>query len=867
MPLQLIRSLWNAHRRAPGQALLMLLGLALSVAVVVAIDLAVDSARGAFLESRRALSGAASHQILGDGVEVPARVLASLRAQGLWRSAPMIEREVQQVGSGQRLRLLGIDPLSEAALRPWLGAGFRAAPNAEGDADAESDTDADADADADADGATQPSEAAVGPAALIGVDDAALLPQPLAQRLGLGTGDTLALQIDGRRVDFRVLALLPASALPTGSGDFVLVDIAGAQRATGSRGFSRIDLMIDADTALRLASELPLGLRLLATAEQDSELSAMSGAFEINLKALSLLALLVGVFVVFQTLSFLALRRRRLIGLLRALGVSKGELSRLMLGEAAAVGLIAGALGIALGIGLGSVLLEGLARSYSELFYRVEVSALSLPALTLLKAALLALGGALAAVLLPLRDALSVPVLDAFGRPSAGMAEPDSRLRALLLPSLLLFVGGMAVIAFGPAGVFWGFAGLFACLIAGLGLIPWAARHLLGALEHAMAGAPVLGQWLVAGSRRTLGRTGIALAALSLAIATVIGMSSMIHSFREALSTWIDRSLQAQVYLSAGGRSALPADLVERAAQLEGVDALGLTRRGQRLTSTGPLEVVGLQLPELGRDAFEILAGDRAALWPAFEAGAALISEPLATRLKLGPGDRIELPTASGPRSVEVAAVYRDYSSPQGVLTLALPHYRDAFNDPAVGALALYADPADAARLAEALRQLSRESPGLQVVTADEIRAISLQVFARTFAITDVLRLLAGVIAVVAVLGALSALAIERQREFALLRAIGLAPRTLQRLQLLQGAGLGLLAGLCALPLGLGLAVLLIEVINRRSFGWSMQLDLPWGQILTALGVSTLAALLAAWWPARRAAGADLLAQLRRAGS
>jgi putative ABC transport system permease protein len=273
-----------------------------------------------------------------------------------------------------------------------------------------------------------------------------------------------------------------------------------------------------------------------------------------------------------------------------------------------------------------------------------------------------------------------------------------------------------------------------------------------------------------------------------------------------------------------------------------------------------------MQLPERGRAGFEILAGDGATLWQAFEQGAALVSEPLATRLALGVGDVLQLPTAQGPRDFPIAAIYRDYSSPQGVVSLSLPHYQQAFGDAAIGAMGLFATPEAAGPLAESLRALAADDPTLQVVTAAEIRAISLEVFARTFAITDILRLLAGLIAVVAVLGALSALAIERQREFALLRAIGLAPAQLKRLQLMQGGTLGLLAGLCALPLGLGLAVLLIEVINRRSFGWSMQLDLPWGQILAALGISTLAAVLAAWWPARRAAGMALVQQLRGSG-
>jgi putative ABC transport system permease protein len=837
MPTRLLRLLWNAHRCAPGQAVLMLLGLALSVAVVVAIDLAVDSARGAFLESRQALSGAATHRISADGGQVPRALLAELRAQGLHRSAPLIERELLHADSGARLRLLGIDPISETALRPWFAGG----PGS--------------------------SMGEIDPAALIGRDDVALLPQPLAQRLGLEPGETLALSVDGRRTELRLLAILPASRLPA-PGDWVITDLAAAQRVLGMQGYSHIDLRLEEAQVQTLAAELPLGLRLAATAEQDQQLAAMSGAFEINLKALSLLALLVGVFVVFQTLSFLALQRRRLIGLLRALGVSNGELAKLLLGEAAAVGLLSAALGIALGIVLGQALLGGLARSYGELFYRVDAASLTLDPILLSKAALLAIAGALSAVLLPLRDALDVPVLQAMGRVGTGRDSTEQRLRALLLPSTLLYAAGLALIVLGPNGLLWGFAGLFACLIAGLGLIPWAARHALAALERLLSTAPVRWRWLLAGTRRTLGRTGIALAALSLAIATVIGMSSMIHSFREALSVWIDRSLQAQVYLSAGGRGGLPQELVQAAATLPGVDAVGLSRRSQRLPGSGPLEVVGLQLPAAGRAGFELIEGDAPDLWQRFEAGAALVSEPLAQRLSLKVGDTLSLPTADGEQALSVAAIYRDYSSPQGVLTLALPHYRRLFADDTVGALALYAPAFEAARLKHALGQQilahAPDTPGLAVYTAAEIRSASLEIFARTFAITDVLRLLAGVIAVVAVLGALSALAIERAREFALLRALSLTAAELGRLQLVQGGVLGLIAGLCALPLGLGLAVLLIEVINRRSFGWSMQLSLPWMQILIAIAVSTLAALLAAAWPARR--GLNVSAALRGAG-
>ncbi|MCB1600326.1 MAG: ABC transporter permease, partial [Xanthomonadales bacterium] len=592
---RLLLALYQGHRRAPGQALLMLLGLSLSVAVVVAIDVSINSAQSAFADARRALSGAATHQIISDADPVPQSLLAELRKQGLRRSAPVIDLEAIHAADGRRLRLFGIDPMSELQMRPWLS----------GDA---------GNTDIESPGFRQ----------LIGDVDGALIAAGMARQLGLAAGSTLNVRVDGHDLAFVVRGLMADEALPEAARDWIILDLAAAQRALGSNGYSRIDLQIDQVTAESIARTLPAGLRLLATTEQDTQLASMSRAFEINLKALSLLAMLVGLFVVFQTLSFLTLRRGAMIGLWRALGVGRRLLAALLLAEAALTGLIAALIGMALGILLGRLLLLGIDGTYAELYGRGASGGLSISPWLLAKAAGLSMLGALFAVTLPLLDMLRLSTLSALGRARSSALEDNPqtrRVRGLALPALLLFALGVALLKLGPENLSNAFVALFICLIAALGLVPWLAYGVLLGLERVLGQARVLPQWLLAGSRRGLGRTGIALAALSLAIATVIGMSSMIHSFRSAVSQWIDRSLQADVYVSARGRGALPPDLIETAAALPGVRQLSQTRRSQRMLDSGPIDVVGLSLPIEARDGFDWIAADPDMVWQQFAAG------------------------------------------------------------------------------------------------------------------------------------------------------------------------------------------------------------------------------------------------------
>jgi putative ABC transport system permease protein len=262
---------------------------------------------------------------------------------------------------------------------------------------------------------------------------------------------------------------------------------------------------------------------------------------------------------------------------------------------------------------------------------------------------------------------------------------------------------------------------------------------------------------------------------------------------------------------------------------------------------------VGIQVQLPDQAAFQFLEGDPAAIWPGFAQGQALVSEPLAYRYGLHPGNTIRLLTDSGERAFTIAATYYDYGSNQGVVMLDLANYQAAWNDQSISSLGLYAAPSvDVDALVQRLRGLVGAEQVISIRSNRALREASLEIFDRTFAITTVLQLLATIVAFVGILAALMALQLERARELGMLRANGLTPRQLWGVVLSQTGLMGLTAGLLAIPVGVMLATVLVFVINKRSFGWTLLFRLDGGLFAQALLVSIAAAVLAGLYPAWR---------------
>jgi putative ABC transport system permease protein len=373
------------------------------------------------------------------------------------------------------------------------------------------------------------------------------------------------------------------------------------------------------------------------------------------------------------------------------------------------------------------------------------------------------------------------------------------------------------------------------------------------------------------GVERSLARSGPAAAALALAVAVSLAIALTVASFRAAVVEWLDATLVGDLYLAApagaGAASpALPPGLVDRLAALPGVErvtALRFETLPDDERGAGPA-LLGVDPDPRAFAAFRLRAGEpRRARELVASGRGALVSEPLARRRGLAPGDRISVPTPAGAVDFEVAGIHVDFGSDRGAIAIAQDRFVELFPGTGLAALSLDATPgADLAALGRAAA-LAAAPLELDVRSQRDLERYSLAVFDRTFRVTGVLRTLALVVAGFGVAAALAALALERGRHFALLAALGLDRWAVARVVLAECAALGLAAGLAALPIGGGLAALLVGVVQRRSFGWSFPLELPVRPFLESLALALGAALVAGTLAALRVARRDTAEALR----
>ncbi|HEX2223670.1 MAG TPA: ABC transporter permease, partial [Thermoanaerobaculia bacterium] len=346
--------------------------------------------------------------------------------------------------------------------------------------------------------------------------------------------------------------------------------------------------------------------------------------------------------------------------------------------------------------------------------------------------------------------------------------------------------------------------------------------------------------------------------ALVIAVSVTVGIGVMIDSFRQTVVRWLESSLRADLYVSAPSRgggfsgAALDPEVARRAAALPGVEGVHLLRRVELPSDSGPLRMIVLGTDGPGLESFELKEGDPEEAWPAFQRGeAVMVSEPFSRRRGVGVGSVLRLPTGQGERDFPVAGIYYDYASDQGLVLIARSAYLRLWNDPTLSGLSLDLAPgADADRVIRELRAAAGTGPGLAIASNRDLKRVSLVIFDRTFLITGVLRMLAGLVAFIGVLASLTALQLERAREMGVLRANGMTPGQVWQLITTQTGLMGLAAGLLSIPVGLALAAIMIYVINQRSFGWSMAMEVSPLILVQALLLALAAALLAGLYPA-----------------
>jgi putative ABC transport system permease protein len=810
----ILRPLWQEKLRTA----LTVFAVALGVAVVIAIRLSGDAAAGSFRSSMRTLSGPAQLDLKAVG-GIDERLLGDLaRLPGGARFLPRMEGFALARRQRVVAPLIGLDLLQ----RP---------PDFEGD--------------------PTPPDRIAGNAVFLGGPD--------WQTSECG----IELTVQDSTSCYPVAGRIPST------DRFVLMDIDAAQRALKRPG--RLD---------RIEALLPLGehasawtSRLAGIAQQRAEVSPagsetdgnrkMLAAFRWNLRALSYISLVVGAFLIYNTISVSVVRRRGEIGILRAIGVTRGQVLILFLGEAAAFGFAGSLLGLVLGRAMAEGTVRLVAGTVDQLYVSSSPGVISLAATHAAEGLLTGFAVAVLAALGPALEASRVVPVEAMAR---GRRELGARLR---LGRNLTLAIAFAVAAIGvsrmepwngrPVG---GYLACFLLIAASAFAIPPAVSGLSRSLSAAARRLLGIEGLLAARSlAASLPRTSVLTGALSTAVAMMVSVGIMVGSFRVTVESWMDSQLQADFYLrpagggSAGRNPTLDPAVAARLEQLpvvRDVDRFRLydfTYRGMPALFGGGETAVIAATPT--RTSF-LPGHDRDAILRRLPLGDyAIVSEPFANKHRVRAGDRLRLSLGTANPEFEVLGIYYDYSNERGYVIVDRATLLRYLPDPAPSSLAVYINPGvgeDAAR-----RAIERAIAGhdLLVFSHRRLRDEALAIFDRTFAITWALEVVAIFVAVLGVAGALLSLVIDRRRELALLRFLGSSSGQIRKLILAEAGLLGLLSNAAGFLLGSALSLVLIYVINVQSFGWTIQFHWPVALLLFALSGIYVATIVAGLFPAR----------------
>ena len=824
------------------------IAVALGVAIALAIDLANATAVASFASSVNVISSRVDLQVLGVGRGFSDRTILRVeRIAGVEYAAPTIEDSLV-VGakpgepfSGEILRVLGVDLLrplpqdaSTATTLPGEVAQQRDAPD---------------------------------PDELVN-RHGALISQRVAAQLHLHRGSVLHALAGDRPVTLLVSGILPSGIAGLDSS-VVFVDIATAQEIFEKIGLlDRIDLVVDParlqSTSAAVRKVIPPGTRAIEPAVRTSEIKRMLQSFQLNLAALSYIALLVGAYLIYNTVAISVVQRRSEIGMLRALGATRGQVFRTFVGEGALFGVAGSAIGLLLGAVLAQFSVGAVSRTVDTLYVASHADHVVYDPLVLLKAFVVGVVLATLSAALPAIEAAATapalamreqgyeqriphfaPWAGLGGAAFLGAAWLLAKLPAVDGLPLFGYASGLAIIAGGS---------LFAPLaIVGLSRV---AKALIGTRSPA-------GEIAAANLGAALRRNSVAIASLGVAIAMMVSVAILIGSFRTTVVAWADDTLKADLFVKPLGLSdasydaRFSPDVATKIARVPGVEAVDTFRaisvpfRG-RITTLAVTDFSAIAQ----RNKLRFIDAPSAAQLEHDLPGSrdVMISEPFATRFDMQRGDRFTIDTPSGPVQFTVAGVYNDYSSDGGIFIVDVRTYRALFHDDSINSLAIYAKPGSdlsalRSRVIRAVLPLR-----IDAETTRELRSVVIAIFNRTFAITYALYIISITIAVLGVVSTLFALVLERRREIGLLRYLGLTTSAVQRMVYYEAGFIGLLGGVGGALVGIMLAFLLIFVINRQAFGWLIELHMPYDFLAEAIALVIVAAVVAGIYPARVAA-------------
>ena len=840
--------LWLSSMRymlnRPWQTALSVLGITLGVAIVVAIDLGNQSAKHAFNLSSNAVSGKATHHIVGGPGGLPEHVYLMLRLDlGVRTSAPVVEGYAYPADGSENsgaLRVLGIDPLADAQFRPYADIGTVIAR-----------TDA-------------PVQSA---AILLANPNSVLMSAATADSLGVQGGDSFPLRIVGVEHDVEVAGLIsPRNSLSDETlRNLLITDISTAQELMGLRGrLSHIDLILPAGTQgeallAQIATALPTEASIVSAQARSGAIDDLTQSFDDNLFVVSLLGLIVGAFLIYNAMAFSVVQRRSVIGALRAIGVTRQQIFTTIISEALLIGAVSSLIGVLLGIVIGRGILNIITQTITDLFFVASVQGLAIPFTSLLKGALLGIFATLVAGLVPALEATGVPASDTLSR--SHLERHFRGIAPLACGTGVILIGvGAALILLPARSLTLAFVGVGALVLGYAMLTPvWVILFTKALAPPMFRLFGTMGAMAARGIAASISRTAVAIAALAIAISISISIDTMVQSFRGTVIDWLENSLGSDVYISPASFSSqaaedgLSPEIPVLLRSLDSVRSVRTVRNARVNSPSGDVELLAIDTTFDNFARFNSFKeGEPSQIWDDLQSGEAIaVSEPYSYNNGKAVGSRVTLKTTEGTRDFRVAGIYYDYrNSANGKIMMSRDAYNRFWNDDKVTGIGVTAaDGISIEALKSEIEAVIGRDTEVEIRSNAELKAAALEVFERSFAITTVVHALSIAVAFVGVLSALMAIQMERSTEFGTLRAIGFTPKQVWMMFTSQTGLMGLAAGLLALPLGLIQGAVLIYVVNRRSFGWSMDMEVYPLVLAQAVVIAVTASLLASIYP------------------
>jgi putative ABC transport system permease protein len=801
-------------REQPTRFLVTVLALALGVALGAAVYLVNTSALNEFGLATKRLVGEADIVIRGPREGFAEQVFVDLaRNPSISALSPVLELEVALAGRpNDTLKVLGLDPFQAAALQPTLIGDI-------------------------GDGVFQ-----------LFAPDGIYLSSAAAQALKLNRGDPLPVTVGSSAKTLRVLGILPEGAYPQPLG---LMDIASAQWTFNAVGrLNRIDLRLapgtDVDALRRdLGKALPPGVLAIAPQVERDRAVTVTRAYRVNLNMLALVALFTGAFLVFSTQSLSVLRRRRSLALLRALGATQSQLRRALLAEGLALGVVGSLIGVIFGLSIAAAILKFLTADLGNGQLRAVGASLRAAPLQLL--AFFAIGIAAAGVgaWVPARNAARQPPARAL---KGGDGDYQIVARASWRTGLGLLLLGAALAWLPPIGGLpvFGYTAIAALLLGAVLLVPAVT---LNGLALAPRTHRIVLDTAVAQLRENVGLSALSLASIIVSFSLMVAMAIMIHSFRVSFDHWLGKLLPADLQLREpfGNDTAFwsSADQAKLAA-IPGVSRVEFRRTRQLL-----LDPKRAPVTLIARGASDAQTAAELPLVQSAKAphvqNPAWISEAIQDHYGYKVGDAIALPLAGRMQAFTVAGVWRDYARLSGSIVISTHAYQADTGDTGANEGSIWLKSGAAAASTERLlRSRLNDGDAVEIVTTAALHERSLQIFDRAFAITYALEVIAVIIGLTGVSFAASSTALARRAEFGMLRHIGMLRRQIIGMLADEGILTSIFGVIYGLALGVALSLVLVYVINRQSFNWSIDLSVPaWLLALLSLALISAAAITA----------------------